>query len=172
MKAGACVSKSDVHGVQPIPWLMAYDCGKNEGRCLHVNRSDARGMRPMPCPMAYCTAVVTVKASACVSARSNAHGLRLMPWLMVCCTAVLTMKASVCVSVDEMHGGCKLCPGYGNSEGGCLWVSRSDTWDATYALADGVPYGCGNNEGICLCVSRSDVHGIQPIPWPMVLYDW
>ena len=32
MKAGASVSRSDVHGMQPIPWLV-YDCGSNEGEC-------------------------------------------------------------------------------------------------------------------------------------------
>ena len=80
--------------------------------------------------------------------RSDAPGVRPMPWLMAYCMAVVTVKAGACGSYIRC------------------------TWDATYALAVGVLYGCGNNENNCLCVSRSDVHGMQPIPWLMVLHDW
>ena len=79
-----------------------HGCGDREDQCLRVNRSDPQGMQPMPCLMAYCTAVVTVKASACVSA-DEMHGgcdLCLGRW---CCMTVVTMKASASVSRSDAH---------------------------------------------------------------------
>ena len=75
--------------------------------------------------------------------RSDAQVMRPMPWLMAYCIAVVKMKASACLPADRCTGS------------------------ATYALADGIMYGCGNNEGQCLHVSRSDARGVRPMPWLM-----
>ena len=75
-----CVSRSDTRGgaAYALDDCILYGCGKSgAGTC--VRRPDTHGMQPMPWLMACCTAVVTMKASVCVSANQMYWGCNLLP---------------------------------------------------------------------------------------------